>query len=412
MRLERLCVRKEHTDAQAARGILYLTDFRDAEEMLRQEYSGKVQMCYFDPPYATGQTFSCRRKVGEDDWKRGRGSLELMAYEDPADESAYIYMMRQALTLARDLLCDKGVLFLHVDWRMSAHMRILMDELFGRENFLNEIVWAYQTGGRAKRFFSRKHDTILLYSKTSRYYLDVFNVAERRANARSNHMKRQIDADGRAYRSIRSGGKTYIYYDDDPVCPGDVWDDVSHLQQKDPQRTGYDTQKPMRLLERIIRCSTKPGDIVCDLFAGSGTTLAAAANLGRKFVGTDRSPLAFHTARRRLLRYPVSFDAPEDPDTLQAEAEVTTAIANHEVRLQYFGPEKEGITYPDLVESWSAGYLRDGAFMSLAHAQRSRRAPALKEMLEIPVLKGDICIQITDVFGRSAHFILPREDRI
>ena len=411
MLLERVSVEKEYTDPQSSMGDLYLADFRDIAGELRLRFPEKVQMVYFDPPYATGQSFFCRRKVGEADWRRGRGSLEMTAYEDPAALEPYLAMMRDALTLAHDLLTDTGVIFVHVDWRASAHVRLLMDEIFGAANFLNEIIWSYQTGGRAKRFFSRKHDTILLYAKTPRYYLDVFSVAERRAGARSNHMKRHVDSDGRAYRSIRSGGKTYVYYDDDPVCPGDVWDDVSHLQQKDPQRTGYDTQKPMRLMERIIRCSTRPGDTVCDLFAGSGTTLAAAAALGRRFVGVDKGLLAFQTARRRLLKYPCTFIAPDTEQEYSAQAHFATAIASHEVTLDGLAPDRQGIAFPDLVDTWSAGYLRDGQFFSLAHGLRTRSQPALRPSLEPPVLRGRLAIRVTDVFGRFAYFAFPEQTR-
>ncbi len=409
MKLDRVRVERESTDPQGSLGELYLADFRNISGDLRARYAEKVQMCYFDPPYATGQSFFCRRRVGEADWKRGRGSLELTAYDDPAEMDSYLAMMREALALARDLLTETGVIFVHVDWRANAYVRLLMDEIFGRNHFLNEIIWSYQTGGRAKRFFSRKHDTILLYSKTSQYYLDVFSVAERRANARSNHMKRHVESDGRTYRSIRSGGKTYVYYDDDPICPGDVWDDVSHLQQKDPQRTGYDTQKPLRLMERIVRCSAAQGDPVCDLFAGSGTTLVAAAAQGRRFVGADRSLLAFQTARRRLLKYPCTLIAPDAEGEYQAEGRFATAIACHEVTLEGLTPDRQGIAYPELVDSWSAGYLRNGQFLSLSHAFRTRRAPQLKPTLEPPVLKGRLALRVSDVFGHFAYFAFPQE---
>ena len=113
-------------------------------------------------------------------------------------------------------------------------------------------------------------------------------------------MRRHVDPDGRVYRSIRSGGRVYTYYDDDPVPPTDVWDDVSHLQQRDPQRTGYDTQKPLALLERIVRCASREGELVFDPFAGSGTTLEAACRLGRRFLGVDKCPLVPNILRRRL----------------------------------------------------------------------------------------------------------------
>ena len=123
-------------------------------------------------------------------------------------------------------------------------------------------------------------------------------------------MKRQVDEHGRAYRTIRSGGKTYTYYDDDPVYPGDEWTDVSHLQQKDPQRTGYDTQKPLALLNRIILCCTKENDLVADLFCGSGTTAVAAAQAGRRYLMLDSDERAHAVTRKRLLGTALTISVP------------------------------------------------------------------------------------------------------
>ena len=250
-------------------------------------------MVYLDPPFNTGKQFEMKVRIGEKGYKDGSPTLSLPAYDDRWEsKEAYLTMMRDTLVLARDLMKKEGTIFVHIDCRMHAHMRLLMDEIFGESNFLNEIIWSYQSGGRARTYFPRKHDVILFYAKSRSYYFNIKSVPVARGDARSNHMKRGPDEDGRTYRSIMSGGKEYRYYDDEPAYPGDVWDDVSHLQQKDPQRTGYETQKPVRLLERIIRCSTQEGDLVCDLFSGSGTTAVAAANLGRRFLCVDRSTLA------------------------------------------------------------------------------------------------------------------------
>ena len=192
-------------------------------------------------------------------------------------------MMKQTLLLSRELLKKEGTLFLHIDSRMYAHLRLLMDEVFGESNFLNEIIWSYQTGGRARSYFPRKHDVILFYARSRSYYFNLKAVPVARNESRSNHMRRAVDENGRSYRLIMSGGKEYRYYDDEPAYPGDVWDDISHLQQKDPQRTGYETQKPLKLLERIVSCSSQEGDLICDLFAGSGTSAVAAAGLNRRF---------------------------------------------------------------------------------------------------------------------------------
>ncbi|MEM8531354.1 MAG: site-specific DNA-methyltransferase, partial [Chloroflexota bacterium] len=179
----------------------------------------------------------------------------------------------------------------------------------------NQIIWHYQSGGRQHDQFSRKHDIIYWYSKTARWVFNKDAVGELRGAGKRNHMKRQVDEDGRVYFTIKSAGKVYRYYEDERLTPPDVWTDISHLQQKDPQRTGYTTQKPAALLERIIRAASHEGDLVADFFCGSGTTLAVAEQLGRRWIGGDVGRHAIHAARKRLIQLqhsseeqPKSFD--------------------------------------------------------------------------------------------------------
>ena len=327
----RVQVAREALMGSGVMGELFLGDSLELSDRLTGKYGGRVQCVYLDPPFFTGSLFNMRVRVGEREWRSGAGSLELSAYSDKwASAEEYISEIRALAELARELMSDTGVIFLHVDWRMQARLRIMMDEVFGENNFMNEIIWTYQTGGRARKYFSRKHDVILFYRKGPAYRFYIENVPISRTDARRNHMKRQVDKDGRVYRTIKSGGKVYKYYDDDPVYPGDVWDDVSHLQQKDPQRTGYDTQKPLKLLERIVLCSTRPGDIVCDLTCGSGTALEAAAINGRNFVGVDMSPLAVQTARRRLVGSRVSLNMPGSEGSPEVELDAMTGVGNYE----------------------------------------------------------------------------------
>ena len=262
-------------------GLMLVGDAAEESRRLALERPGSVSLIYMDPPFGTGQQFTARLRVGEKQWKTGQGSITVPSYKDALDGQSYMELMRRVLEASRTLLTDDGLVFIHLDWRMNAPVRLLADEVFGEKNFINEIVWVYETGGRSKRFFSRKHDVILLYAKDAAYDLHIEDVAAPRPGGPGNHMKKHVDEDGRVYRTITSGGKVYRYYDDEPVPPSDVWTDVSHLQQKDPQRTGYDTQKPLALLSRIILCSTQPGDLVADLFGGSGTTMIAAEQNGR-----------------------------------------------------------------------------------------------------------------------------------
>ena len=407
----RVQVAREALMGSGVMGELFLGDSLELSDRLTGKYGGRVQCVYLDPPFFTGSLFNMRVRVGEREWRSGAGSLELSAYSDKwASAEEYISEIRALAELARELMSDTGVIFLHVDWRMQARLRIMMDEVFGENNFMNEIIWTYQTGGRARKYFSRKHDVILFYRKGPAYRFYIENVPISRTDARRNHMKRQVDKDGRVYRTIKSGGKVYKYYDDDPVYPGDVWDDVSHLQQKDPQRTGYDTQKPLKLLERIVLCSTRPGDIVCDLTCGSGTALEAAAINGRNFVGVDMSPLAVQTARRRLVGSRVSLNMPGSEGSPEVELDAMTGVGNYECDLRRFIPEpgvgERGFDGLDAVTGWSGGYINDDVFYSYVHDMRSKQHPRLDAHLSIPVWDGVPAVRIEDVYGRAFYYTL------
>ncbi len=296
-------VNTAETDAHSITGKFYWCDVLKLLPLILDKYRNRIQLIYMDPPFMTGQTFRFKQPVGVEGWRGNREYIiEHIAYDDmgKAGKEAFLSKMRKVLTYAYHLLSPEGSLFLHVDYRTSAYLRIMLDEIFGEENLLNEIIWHYRSGGRAKKHFSRKHDTILFYRKSRDHYFNLEAVGVPRGRTRRNHMKQGIDEEGRVFWSIKSGEKEYRYYEDDKVYPSDVWDDISHLHQRDPERNGYDTQKPEALLERIILSSSRPGDIVADFFAGSGTTLAVAQRLGRNWIGADNGVFSLHTCRKRL----------------------------------------------------------------------------------------------------------------
>ena len=363
-------------------------------------YAGQVQLVYLDPPFMTGEDFSMRMRVGEKGWETGRDALVLPAYQDKfSSKGEYLSLLRTALENAKMLLNETGSLFLHLDSRMSAHARILCDEIFGENNFVNEIIWAYQSGGRSMKRFSRKHDVILFYRKSRKQFFDITKVPLPRSENRSNHMRRCVDENGRTYRTIQSGGKTYTYYDDEPVYPGDVWADVSHLQQKDPQRTGYDTQKPQALLNRIILSASRPGDLVADLFAGSGTTAVAAAQNGRRYLAADISPLSISVTRKRLLETEMTLHMPCGNENIRMEAELIPGIAYHDVSLKTYEGVNGNVQGMDLVDQWSVGFMNEGVFYAHSSAARRKHTPALPDYLQLPQLRGTPAILIVDVYG-------------
>ena len=413
MALRPIVVQNEiHPSKTGPEGLFCLGDAVSRLEGLLNEYEGRIKLVYMDPPFMTGDKFYMRVRVGEDEWRRGKGSLALETFSDRLDREAYLDLMRRVLTLCRRLLSDEGMIFVHIDYRTHPHVRLLMDELFGEENLLNEIVWAYQTGGRSVRHFSRKHDVILFYRKTAKYDFNIEAVKTVPTQPKPNHMRRHVDPDGRVYRSIRANGRVYTYYDDEPVAPSDVWSDLSHLQQKDPERTGYDAQKPLALLDRIVRCASRPGDWVLDPFAGSGTTLEAARRLDRAFIGIDSCPLTANIARRRLegANWRLALDAPsgvaEAPD---CAATLQVGVGFYHVLLEGFDASIPGLEEAaplDAVDNWSVGYLREEGYRVMASFARSRRAPALLQELAVPVYAGQPVLCVGDVLGRSWYYSL------
>ena len=409
--------RRIHVDIEAhpgrkAEGRFYVDDCLRRMEAIKPEFAGKIKLIYMDPPYLTGDKFLMRLRVGEESWRKGKASMKAVSFVDCKDRAQYLDMMRRALVLCRELLSEDGMIFVHIDYRAHPHLRLLMDELFGEDNFLNEIIWVYQTGGRSVRHFSRKHDVILFYRKSEAYDFDIEAVKFVPPAPRDNHMRRHVDADGRVYRSIRVGGKVYTYYDDEPVAPSDVWSDLSHLQQKDPERTGYDTQKPLSLLNRIVCCASRPGQWVMDPFAGSGTTLEAAYKNGRNFIGIDAQAATANIIRRRLKGASYECSGTEGDASAEpvCEAEVYAGVGFYHVLLRRFEVEipdfPENALPMDCVDNWSVGYVRDGRYTVMEEYARTRKNGALAEELRAPAYAGQLAMRVNDVLGRSWTYAL------
>ena len=309
------------------------------------------------------------------------------------------------ISVGKMLLNDTGVFYLHLDWRMAAPAREICDKVFGRKRFLNEIVWSYESGGRAKRYFSRKHDVILLYGRSDRYFFDLTRVPLPRGNERRNHMARGRDEQGRMFSSIVSHGKEYRYYDDEPLYPSDVWTDISHLQQRDPERTGYATQKPVRLLERMLLPVTNAGDWVVDLCCGSGTALQAAQSLDCRCAGLDLNPEAIAISQARLKPENLTVACPAgNRAELLAEQDAETG------RFLLRGLNAENPAFPpnanpaDNLESWETGEIRNGIFYAKQTFRRSFRYPALP--MELKSDEPVRAVMTTDAAGCRRAFEL------
>ena len=203
-----------------------------------------------------------------------------LAWSDDLPLDVHLEALHARLVEIHRVLAPHGSLYLHVDWRTAHHARLLLDEVFGAERFLNELVWAYDYGGRSRDRWPRKHDTILWYAKGDDW------LFERDAIDRVPYLAPGLVGPEKAAR-----GK----------LPTDVWW-MTIVPPGSAERTGYPTQKPVRLLERIVAASSRPGDLVLDPYAGSGTTGVAAARLGRRWLLVDRNPVAVEIARARLAR--------------------------------------------------------------------------------------------------------------
>jgi adenine-specific DNA-methyltransferase len=271
---------------------------------LMERFEGKVDLIYIDPPFATGADFSTRALVGDDgsDMFKDASLLEETIYRDTwaGGIASYLDMLAKRLVLMRSLLSDDGSIYIHLDWHVGHYVKLLLDEVFGEDNFRNEIVWHYYNKfqGNVNRFAS-DHDVIFWYSKSEKYAFKTQKEARPEGTVRQ--LKRAWNKEtGRIVNVKGSDGKV-VYVETSEKTVDDVWR-ISMLQPADrTQNLGFPTQKPETILERIINTSSSPSNLVADFFCGSGTTQAVAERLGRRWIGVDVGRFAIHTTRKRLL---------------------------------------------------------------------------------------------------------------
>jgi len=262
-------------------------DNAEALATLPREFA---RLIYIDPPFNTGRKQSRQRmqvRASAEGERQGFGGrrydverVDSPAYDDEFDE--YVPFLLKRIEAALPCLTADGSLFVHLDYREVHYVKVALDQLLGRDRFRNEIIWAYDFGGRPKRWWPAKHDTLLWYVLDPKRYVFQFEEMDRIPYM----------APGLAGKEKAARGKT----------PTDVWWHTI-VPTNSKEKTGYPTQKPLGVLERIIKVHTEPGDVVLDFFAGSGTTGEAAARLGRGFVLIDEHPDAIATMRRRLSRW-------------------------------------------------------------------------------------------------------------
>jgi len=292
------------------RNMLIWGDNKLVMASLLEQFRGKIDLIYIDPPFDVGANFTLEVQLGEESkpLEKEQSILEAVAYRDTWGKGtdSYLHMMYERLTLMRELLSERGSIYVHCDWRVASFLRCIMDQLF---DFRNEIAWHYSGWNKKLRnSFEKRHDTILFYarseSQTFNSYMQQWESKEQYVRKRK--QKIRIDEDGREYvLSDAGGGERVKRFLDEAIQEGvvldDVWD-LDKLNNSAKEGTGYDTQKPEALLERIIKASSNEGDLVADFFCGSGTTLAVAEKLGRRWIGVDLGRYAIHVSRKRLIQ--------------------------------------------------------------------------------------------------------------
>lgn len=253
------------------------TMYENKDELIKDKVKGKVKLIYIDPPFATADEFSNKQGA--------------KAYSDKVKGSEFIEFLRQRIILARELLSEDGSIFVHLDWKMSHYIKVVLDEVFGKNNFRNEIVWTYSGPGSPRmRQFNRKHDIILWYTKSQNW---IFNGDDVR-------VKSKVNIGG---FNNEMGKEATAKYEEKGKIPEDWWyfAVAARIKVDGVERTGYPTEKPKKLLERIIKATTNEGDLVMDFFAGGGTTGFVAENLNRRWIMCDIGKLSIYTIGKRFL---------------------------------------------------------------------------------------------------------------
>lgn len=272
----------------------------DAVTLAAHVRKGAADLAYLDPPFKVERKFAARLAKGE---SRAKGTV---AYDDTWDSlEAYLGWLEERIAVVHSLLSERGTLWLHLDQRAVHEAKIVCDRVFGSKAFRGEVIWLPGNGSKSRSGPGMSHQTLLLYARGKDPIWNAKDPSLRApfaATSQAMHFQ-NVDEEGRRYRDRTVGKKTYRYYADEGRAIGSVWTDCPSMNANTPLRketTGYPTQKPLKLLDRIVRATSLPESMVIDPFCGSGTTLMAAAQAGRRFAGSDVGELAIKTTKKRL----------------------------------------------------------------------------------------------------------------
>jgi adenine-specific DNA-methyltransferase len=270
---------------------------------LLKQFRSKVDMVYIDPPFASDADYkmTIRMKGNKEKVKVGvqHAAFQEKQYSDLWTNDEYLQFLYERLVMLRELLAPSGTFLLHCDYRVTGYARLLLDEVFGAENFVNEVIWYYTNKyGANSSAFDSFHNTLFFYSKGKGFTYHPFMIPVKEARTQP---VRKWNKELGINEWLRDENGNYMYQESNEKEAGDVWE-IPVINPMADERTGYPTQKPEALLERVIKCCSNPGDLVLDCFMGSGTTHAVAMKLGRKFIGADINLGAIQTTTKRLLK--------------------------------------------------------------------------------------------------------------
>lgn len=377
---------------------------------LLKDYKEKINLVYIDPPYLSERDYYSKITA---EWGNKKIQIIREVYPDIWNKNvdSYLNSIFPLFKLMKELLSANGNLFVHLDWHASHYIKILLDEIFLPDNFINEIVWCYGGGGNSRRHFHRKHDVILWYAKGSDY---VFNPQYRPYT------------EGTLQRGLTrvKGGKYHL--NQEGALLNDWWTDINKiLSPTAHENLKYPTQKPLALLERIIKTASNPGDMVADFFCGSGTTAAACQKLGRYWIACDKSNIAIQTTMSRMIaegcssfrvqkicvsgqtgpadnRLIIGWNWCEDDDTSLWVKILDYRPASANI------PKTGGCPFAILIDFWEVDYDYNGEVFRSLHQEFRRKNRIDMDiqtefMIDISLAsEALIAVQVHDIFGDSA----------
>lgn len=360
-----------------------------------KDMAGKISVIYVDPPFFTKMKHSAVINSPEDELVKAH------AYSDSWRPEDYYRMLAARLYAMKDLLREDGCIWVHLDWHAAHYTKILLDEIFGENNFINEVIWTYKSGGSSKKHFARKHDNLLFYSKSKKYYFEP-----------------------QKEKSYNRGFKPYRFkgveeFEDEKgwytmVNMKDVWN-IDMVGRTSSERTGYATQKPEALIARIIESCSRPGDICADFFAGSGTCASAALGMGRSFISCDSGDLACEMAIRRLEGKNISFDFYKNVEIIE-ENSIDISVSNDIINVGAYQKSDRFIDMWSIDPDYDGKIHKPKSVFKRSKKEIETELKLEKEQIslfdspESKVRLGEyVSIVIYDVTGSRKHYVVGAE---